>query len=366
MNASNLHKILTQRCGDKWTERFKSPTPNKPYEEHIHTIPRLLPETTIRRIREKSLGRRTWDHKEQLHHYLFARKIFDVGTGYALTGTTNKKGVRYYRPYKGKGYQYSINADVLETAVMEELIEALSNKRKLKEAIFNGNPLADVVEKIQKKIAQREKELKSINAKLSNITRTIENYKDKDLDSYLETLKPEIKSLNDSREGIEAEIEGYRKQLESLPTEQEIEGTSKRSKDLLQRIKESYFSSGLSFENLPYEGKKKLVDLTLGGKDDNDKRYGIYVRSLGGKPKRYKFEIYGKLGIMSGRLEARSKKIGVHPDLVMYGQEIDGELKEGISRTMREGTGKAKARILSIDEHKPLLDSTFPNILLNL
>lgn len=335
MNGANLHKILTQRCGDKWTERFKSPNPNQPYEEIPHTIPRLLDEKIIKAIREKSEGRRTWTHGEQKYHYLFSRKIFDVDTKYALTGTTNAKGIRYYRPYKGKGYQYSINAEVLETAVMKELIEALSNKRKLKEAIFNGNPLTDVRDKIQRKKAQMEKELKSINAKLSNFTRTIENYEGKNLDSFLETLKPKIKALNDDREAIESEIQSYNTQLSSLPTEQEIEGTSKRSKDLLKRIKESYFSSGLPFENLPYEGKKKLVDLIFGGKDVNGERYGIYVKQLEGKPKRYKFEVYGKLGLMSGRLEARSKKATTHPDLGMYGQEMDEELKEKVSKIKR-------------------------------
>lgn len=338
MNASNLHKILTKRCGDKWPERFKSLIPNKdkPYEENIHTIPRLLDEETIKRIQEKSEGRRTWTHGEQKYHYLFARKIFDVGTTYTLTGTTNAKGVRYYRPYKGKGYQYSINADVLENAIMGELFEALSNKRKLREAIFDGNPLTDVVEKIKSKMVQKEKELKSTNAKLSNITHTIENYKREDLDSYLESLKPEIKLLSDRKRIVESEIQSCKTQLDSLPTEQEIEGTSKRSKDLLKRIKESYFSSEQSFQDLPYEGKKKLVDLIFGGKDVMNKKYGIYIRSLGGKPKRYKFEVYGKLGIMSGRLEARSKKIGVHPDLVMSGQEMKVELKEGISKLMIE------------------------------
>lgn len=341
MNASYLHSVLTKRCGDRWTIRFKSPIQNKdrPYEEiPIKGVPRLLDEETIRRIREKCEGRRTWAHGVQKYHYIFSRKIFDVGTGYALTGTTNKKGQRYYRPYKGEGaYQYSINADVLENAVMEELFEALSNKRKLKQAVFDGNPIGDVVEKILGKIAQKQKELKSINAKLSNYEKAIESFQGDDMGSYLNRLKLKIRPLNDSREAIESEIELYRKQLDSLPTEQEIEDTSKRSKDILKRIKESYFTSGHSFRNLTYEGKKKLIDLILGGRDNDKKRYGVYIKSLGGKPKRYKFEAYGRFGIIGGSLESRSGKFNVFPDSEMYGQcDKDSGVIEGVSKLMRE------------------------------
>jgi DNA invertase Pin-like site-specific DNA recombinase len=62
MNGSNLHKILTKRCSDTWTIRFKSPTQSKvqPYEEvTVKGVPRLLDEQTIRKIRAKCEARRT-------------------------------------------------------------------------------------------------------------------------------------------------------------------------------------------------------------------------------------------------------------------------------------------------------------------
>ncbi len=355
INASFLHKVLTKRCGDTWTIRFKSPIQNKdkPYEKvPLKGIPRLLDEEMIRRIREKCEGRRTWTHGVQKYVYLFARKIYDADTGYALSGTTNKQGLRYYRPYKGEGaYQYSINADVLENAVMEELFEALSNKRKLKQAVFDGNPIGDVAEKLRRKLSQKEKDLKSIDTKLNNFTRAIGNYKGEDLDSFLKGLKSKIKSLDDRKNDIESEIQSYRAQLDSLPTEQEIDDTSKRSKDLLKQIKESYFTSGHSFRNLTIEGKKKLVDLIFGGKDLNGKRYGIYVKRMGGKPKRYRFEAYGRLGTIGGSLEARSGRSTALPDEEMYEKwdDMDSGLTEGVAKLVRETEAKGRETKVKVD-----------------
>lgn len=343
INASYLHSVLTKRCGDTWTIQFKSPVQNKdnPYEEITMKVPRLLSEETIRRIRDKCEGRRTWTHGVQKYHYLFSRKIFDVDSGYALTGTANKKGQRYYRPYKGKDFQYSINADVLENAVLEVLFEVLSNKKKLREAIFDGNPIANEIEKIRRKITQTEKELKSVDAKLRNFDKAIGTYQGEDMDSYLQGLKSRIKPLNDSRESLNSEIESYRKQMESIPTEQEIEGASRMKQALLKRVKESYFSSGHSFNEFSIGERKKLIDLIFGGKDPNGKRYGVYIKQVGGKPKRYKFEAYGKLGIIDGSLESRSGRFSSFPDSEMYGQgDKDGEVADGISKLVQEAESK--------------------------
>jgi DNA invertase Pin-like site-specific DNA recombinase len=341
INGPYLHKVLTKRCGDTWTTKFKSPTQNKekPFEEVLHTgLPRLLDEETIRKIKAKCEARRTWTHGVIKYHYLFARKIFDVATGYSLTGTTNQRGVRYYRPYKGKGYQYSLNAEVLENAVLLELFEALSNKRKLKEAVFDGSPIRDVYEGLCKKVTQKQKELKSINAQLDNFTRAIGNYNGKDLDSFLQGLEPKIRPLSDRKQAIEPEIQSYKKQLETLPTEEEIDDASKRSKDILKRIKAEYLTSVNSFIELSDEKWKKLIDLIFGGKDLNGKRYGVYIRRVDGKPIRYRYVAYGRLGSIDGSLVARTRQATALPDQKMFdqGDEIDDGLTQGIANLVRE------------------------------
>jgi hypothetical protein len=53
--------------------------------------------------------------------YLFARVIFDMDTGKALTGTRTCRGQRYYKPCYGYKNRYNINADVLEKAVLGDL-----------------------------------------------------------------------------------------------------------------------------------------------------------------------------------------------------------------------------------------------------
>jgi DNA invertase Pin-like site-specific DNA recombinase len=343
MNGPNLHKILTKRCGDTWTIRFKSPTQSKeqPYEEvTVKGVPRLLDEQTIRKIRAKCEARRTWTHGVIKYNYLFARKIFDVATGYSLTGTTNKKGVRYYRPFRGqkKGVTYYLNANVLENAVMGELFEALGNKHKLKEAVFDGSPIRDVFENLCRKVTQKEKELKSVEIKLSNFTRAIENYNGEDLDSYLKSLKQKIKPLSENKQAIEAEIQSYKTQLETMPTEEEIEGISKMSKGILKSIKEDYFIGGTPFRDLTHEGKRKLIDLIFGGKDLNGKRYGVYIKRVDGKPTRYKYVACGRLGLIDGSVVARIGQSTALPDQKMFDpwSEIDSGLTQGIANLVRE------------------------------
>jgi hypothetical protein len=304
----------------------------------------------LKRVKKKAEGRRTWTHGVHKYLYLFARKIFDADTGYALTGLCNHRGVRYYRPYRGEGaYTYSINADVLENAIMEELFDVLGNKRKLQEAVLEGNPLAEVAEKLHRKLTQKEKDLKSVGAKMDNVSRGIENYEGDDLDGYLQKLKPKIKPLSDSAKAIEAEIQSLKTQLATLPTEEEIDYASKRSKDILKRIKASYFSSGHSFRNLTPDGKKKLIDLIFGGKDASGKRYGIYVKPLGGRPKRYRFEAYGRIGSIGGALESRtgrSDAYEVYDEKELYEtwRDADGKLTEGIANLVkgREIMGEEK------------------------
>lgn len=345
MNGSNLHKILTKRCGDSWTIRFKSPIQNKdrPYEEiTIKGIPRLLPEETIRRIRQKCEARRTWTHGFQKYQYLFSRKIFDVDTGYALTGTTNKRGQRYYRPYKGKGYQYSINADVIEKAILEALFEALSNRETLRKAVFEGNPMSKIADEMGREISLREKALRSVNAKLSDRAKKVAHFSGNNLGGFLNKVKKEIEPMEERKVILEAEIKSLKTQQETLPTEEEIEGLSKMAKALVKKIERSHFESGHTLNNLSFEEKRKLVNLIFGGRDSSGRKYGIYIKFKGGKPKRYSFEAYGKIGVVSGSLESRSGKSFSIADTEMEGlkdQQAPEVIKE-ISKVIKESESK--------------------------
>ena len=120
-------------------------------------------------LRRKCEARRTWDHKTQKYQYLFSRLIFDKDSGFALTGTTNQRGTRYYKPYQGCERRYQVNADALEKAVLDELFWVLGNKASLREAVFNGNPLGKVAEDLKIKLESKQDELKAIEKRINNL-----------------------------------------------------------------------------------------------------------------------------------------------------------------------------------------------------
>ena len=167
MNGTNLHKTMCYRCGDEWSIHFKDKN-FKLDETHTLNIPPLLSNETIIAIRRKCEARRTYDHKTQKYQYLFSRLIFDKDTGYALTGTKNQRGTRYYKPYQGRKRRYQINADALEKAVLDELFLVLGNKDSLRESVFDGNPLGKVAEDLRIKLKSKQDELKATEKRINN------------------------------------------------------------------------------------------------------------------------------------------------------------------------------------------------------
>jgi DNA invertase Pin-like site-specific DNA recombinase len=303
MNGTNLHKILTRRCGDTWEISFVKK--DLGINETVTVkIPPLLPDSTIRNIREKSLARRIYEHGSIKYEYLLGRKIFDADTGYALTGTPNAKGVRYYRPFTGSTRCYLVNADVLEDAVWDALMEVLSNNRSLRQAVFEGNSLEKVMTELEKRKDVCNSERESVKKKMLNITKAIENFEGENVKSLVSRLKDLEKRDSD----FELEIQTINDRLNSLPTEQEIIDKRAWLNQLLQRVKESYYDSGNALNSLPFKEKKKIINLVFGGKDETGKRYGIFIKPLYGKPKKYRFEAYGRLGSIDGWFESRTGK----------------------------------------------------------
>jgi site-specific DNA recombinase len=330
MNPSNLCKILKYRCGDTWHQEFKSE------EFKIHEIieikvPRLLPEEIIINIRNKCKNRRTWDKKSLKHEYLFSRIIFDENSGYALTGTPNGKGVRYYRTYRGIDNPYMVNADVIENSVIETLFEALSNNNQLIKSVFDGNPVSKVSDELIKRRAVYEKELKSTNNRISNITTAIKNYNGKDLKSFLKSFEREAEELEGRKFNLENQIKSINAQLETLPSEKEINDVREL---FLQGIRKahriSYFSCGLAFRDLPFENKRKIITLLFAGQDQNGNRYGIFIKPLTGHPKRYKVSAYGRLGNIDGILHSRLGKFWSFADPSFYSKK-NHEINDSIA-----------------------------------
>jgi hypothetical protein len=98
----------------------------------------------------------------------------------------------------------------------------------------------------------------------------------------------------------------------------------------MRRVAESHFTSGHTLDELPFEDKRKLLKLIFGGRDEDGARYGIFVNCLGGKPKRFRFEAYGRLGNLDGWIESGNGIITVFADTKIYTQN-NPEIVESIA-----------------------------------
>lgn len=305
MNGSNLDKLLTKRSGDTWEQRFRSKAHN--IDETVSTkVPRLLEEEVIQKFKNKAHSRKSHNHGMYKYEYLFNRIIFDAETGLSLTGTPNAKGQRYYKPYQGSNaHRYMINADILEKAVTNEFFEVLGTTQSLQEAVFDGNPVGKIAEELKEKEIKIQNELRSIDKKIENATKAIIDFVGEEFEVFSQKMKPEIKLLEQKKKDFEFQRQVIHNQISTLPTDSEIKMIKKWS-GLLARQKESYFSSGLAFENLSFLEKKKVILHFFGGKDETRKKFGIYVKFLGGNPRKYSFKAYGRFGFVNGQLEARA------------------------------------------------------------
>ena len=317
MNPTNLHKILIHRCGDKWEQRFRSKKLNIDLKVDTE-IPRLLPDKIIERIQQKSQDRRVWDRKARRHRYLLSKMIFDKDTGYALTGTANQKGQRYYKPHQGRELRYQINANILEKAVLGELFDVLTNTGSLLNAVRNAYPGKNVENELKVKLVSLRKENRSVEKKLNNYAMAIEDFEGENLTGFLTNLKFKIQEFEQKKGSLNKEISDLEYKLSRIPNDGEIK--NRRDwirKQIIQRHKESFWKCEGALSELSFEDKRAVIKLIFGGWDENDKRYGIYVQHLGGKPRKYAFEAYGKMGSVKGTLQATTKKHGsyMNPDL---------------------------------------------------
>jgi site-specific DNA recombinase len=308
MNGSNIHKILTKRCGDTWIQRFKTKEKGEVVvTECVTKVPRLLPEKTIQAIKTKCEARRTWEHGPSKYNYLFSHMIFDAETGYALTGTPNSKGKRYYRPYQGRKDSYMVNADILEVSVTETLFEALGRNEIIYKAVFNGNDSMKNNEKFKKKIALKIKELESVEKQLSKNSHIVDRLSDEDMPFFLEKETCKLRDLEKERSDLTFEIGVMTNELRCSPTREEIEIKREQvNRDIARAIEFTHFENGGGFEDLLFEDKQRIIRLIFGGRDELGKRYAIYIEPLSGKPKKYSYEAYGRLGRIYGLLESKT------------------------------------------------------------
>jgi len=335
MNPTNLHNTLLHRCGKTWEQRFISKDLNIS-ETILTNIPRLLPDEIIDKIQQKSKDRRTWDRKARKHKYLLSKVIFDEETGRALTGTANQRGQRYYKPHQGCEFRYQINADLLEDAVLGELFDVLTSTGSLLYAVREAYPAKKIENELKEKLASLKKERNAVERKLQNYLTAIADYEGENLTEFLGNLRFNIQELEKKKDSLNKEISDLEYKLNMLPSDEEIK--NKRDwmhKQIIQRHKESFWKCDVSLINLPFDDKREIVKLIFGGWDENDRRYGIYIQHIGGRPRKYIFEAYGKLGNIKGAIQSVKKGYSSHMHPVLD-QNHDDLLEDVAEIALRE------------------------------
>jgi DNA invertase Pin-like site-specific DNA recombinase len=297
MNQMNLYKILTKTAGSEFIQTF---TKDGITEVITTQVPPLLDDGTIKQIKEKAESKRRWDHTKRKYDYLLSGRILDNDTGLSLTGShVARTGKRYYYYYKSDHPKYSVDADAIEGAVWTALVDALSNSKSLMNAVFDGKPKEEMTDHLLKKRSKMEKVITKIEAHVENFMRFVEFYEGGNINELFEKYSSRLKQWNSQMKEAKISIETIDKQLKNIPTKTAIESRRKFvQQEILKRQEESYFQSGHTFDDLPYEEQKKLFNMLFGGRDAEGKRYGVYIMPEHKGVR--KFVCYGLLGKFNG------------------------------------------------------------------
>jgi hypothetical protein len=185
-------------------------------------------------------------------------------------------------------------------------VRGLGSNEILSEAVFNGDKQKTLA-KLESHLKSKEKEFNQINNKLHKFIKSLDNYKGNPEGFFTERLMTEISSLEFRREKLQTEITGVNEQVNSFPTAEEVHSKREIYNDLIKCRNASFLNSGVSFMSLPFQEKQKIIRLIMGGKDQNGEKYGIHIKPVGGRPKRYSFQVYGRLGFIDGSIISRTK-----------------------------------------------------------
>jgi hypothetical protein len=160
LNDSNLSKTLRLHSGEEWSYTLGG-------EVFTCRVPRLLPERTIRTVRQVLAANHTYvrcsPHKRN-PEYLLSGYIFCEACGTKLTGQIDhgarEHAIRYYR----HGHTYAakhcpirprphVPANAIERAVLKDLFHMVGNPAAIERAVKNAIPKTDKARRDQARLA---------------------------------------------------------------------------------------------------------------------------------------------------------------------------------------------------------------------
>jgi DNA invertase Pin-like site-specific DNA recombinase len=304
LNLSTVHKVLTQRSGPVWIQRFKSERLNID-EEVSTTVPELLPSQTIALILAKAQANKTYTHGHSVHQYLLSRVIFCASCGRAMHGQ-EKQGYRYYRHsnIRDEGCKGKLPrpvAERLEEAVLFHLFDLFGNASRVAQAIRDASP--DPEQQLIDR--QRHERLTADRAKIeTQRQRIVDAIADGTIAKVL--VKSKLEDLHGREQTIGEELDRLSATLANVPSAKEIklfaEKVTKRRSCAPSRHKIMVDFANRDIDGMTFEERRELMQLVFGGKTPDGKRLGVYVTLEGKKPK---YRILGKLVDETGTVPER-------------------------------------------------------------
>jgi DNA invertase Pin-like site-specific DNA recombinase len=178
LNHSFLCKVLREQCGSEWKVEYRSKRGDL-CETVPMTVPRLLPEETIRAVGARLEAKRTYLRKggRKVHDYLLSGFVFCATCGHALCGKPDRHGVLHYAhthhdasrlcPARPRPY---VRAAPLEEKVLRLLFDTFGSPAHLEKAVGAAVPDRD---RLLARKAKKDRELAAAEKSLARVVDAI-------------------------------------------------------------------------------------------------------------------------------------------------------------------------------------------------
>lgn len=303
-----LYHILKYDLGPEHHQVWKSKLCNMTEVVTIK-IPALLDEVTIKRIRQRMDANRTYLHGSVgKNKYLLSRMVFCGHCGYALHGTVNEHGKRYYRHILGEAAASKnchckeivyVPAEDLELQVTWELFQIFGDKKRIEQVLKDGSEQLKEAEGLKVKLQMEMNKREQVQTRIDNLMMKVADGAIKDAD-LTRTLPP----LREQKEALNKSIEATGKALADMPTKEMIKDraatlkvkpdlkkkinkwTPEMGRELEKRHMENYLKSEsrhVEMFNDPkwFEAWREILQDVFSGHDRDGKRLGVYVTKMG-------------------------------------------------------------------------------------
>lgn len=337
INHANLHKIIMHRCGTEWSIRFDVDELNI-HEVVPFTIPRLLPDSTIKKLNAKAAESKKYSHGLTKYKYLLSGMVLCDHCGYAMMGQTNhsprKKQKQYYRHARGRRAKPCdcektwVDAITIEENVMRQLFDIFGNPQAVEKAIDEATPNRERLKELYEQQTRLEASLAKIEKGRGQIVKLIFDGKlsEDEVEGQMAPIRKQESLQKDKLREI-------KDQLENVPSPDAVRAIAA---DVAERFTKALFPTrrgnrkiGLveerdgrlnaslwmkveaadeEFHKMTWDEKRALVKAVFGGVTADGKRMGVYIqwKSRKGERPTWTYSIRGQ--IKQERLRPHSKE----------------------------------------------------------